>query len=174
MQNKSLLKFELFAAFLTLFGVGFSGCGKANPDGRENVSGKITLNGNIIDKSYTAAVSFTPLDSRQPFRDGGNGQILGSKYLLTGTDGVKPGKYRVKLFVQRYYDVKTGEPATENTGEFDMVYVSMIPSDFNDSSRLEFEVVKGEKNIFNFDIKTDYRPDSKSIPRAAKKPAVAL
>jgi len=48
----------------------------------------------------------------------------------------------------------------------------MIPPQFNDTSTLEFEVAKGKKNVFNYDIKTDYIPDTKSIPKMKKKPAV--
>ena len=148
------------------------GCKKANPEGRENVNGTITLNGKAIDPKWTAAISFVPADGRGA-TEGGGGQINQGRYLLTGPDGVMPGKYRVKLFMNQYYDVKTGEPATENTGEFDSVHIGMIPREFNEDSTLEFEVVKGRKNVFDYDIVTDYAPDPASIPRTAKpKPVV--
>lgn len=148
------------------------GCKPANPDGRENVSGKITLNGQTLDPKFTAAISFVPTDGRA-VTEGGGGQIVNSQYLLTSTDGVKPGKYKVKIFVQQYYDVKTGEPSTAETGDFDSVHVKAIPDDFNENSTLEFEVVAGKKNTFDYDIVTDYVPDKDSIPKKAKvKPVV--
>lgn len=152
----------LLAVMILCHGVG---CKKENPEGRENVSGKITFNGQTIDPKWTAAISFIPGDGRDA-TDGGGGQITQSKYLLTGTGGIKPGKYKVKLFVQQYYDVKTGEPSTANTGDFDSVYVSMIPKEFNDDSTMELEVVQGKKNVFNYDIVTDYVPDQNSIQKS--------
>ena len=143
------------------------GCKEGNPEGRENVGGKITLNGKTIDDKWNAAISFIPSDGRD-VTDGGGGQITQGKYFLTGAGGVKPGKYKVKLFMTQYYDVKTGEPSTENTGDFDSVHISMIPKEFNDDSTMEFEVLKGKNNVFNYDIVTDYVPDKNAIPKAAK------
>jgi hypothetical protein len=100
--------------------------------------------------------------------DGGGDQILQGKYLLTGIGGVKPGKYRVKLYVTQYYDIKTEEPSTAETGEFDNVHVNMIPKEFNDDLPLEFEVIPRKKNVFNFDIVTDYVPDAESAIRNAR------
>ena len=149
-----------------------SGCKKANPEGREDVAGKITLNGQLIDPKFTAAISFVPSDSRT-VTDGGGGQIVGGKYLLTNTEGVKPGKYKVKLFVNQYYDIKTGEPSTEKTGDYDSVHISMIPPEFNDATTLEFEVVAGKKNAFDYDIVTDYVPDASTVIKRARNKPVA-
>ena len=158
--------------FLTLLMFQMVGCKKVNPEGREDVRGRVTMNGQPIDPTYTAAISFVPVDDK-PVTDGGGGQIVSSKYLLTNTEGVKPGKYKVKIFVNQYYDTKTGEPATKESGDFDMVHVSMIPPDYNDKSAIEFEVVSGKKNIFDHNIVTDYAPGKDTIPKQAKiKPVV--
>jgi len=148
------------------------GCQKANPEGRENVSGTITLNGKPIDPKWNASITFVPSDGRD-VDDGGGEQIAQGRYLLTGIGGVKPGKYKVKLYVTQYYDIKTSEPSTEATGEFDNIHVSMIPNEFNENSTLEFEVVQGKKNIFNYDIVTDFVPDVESaIKRARNRPPI--
>lgn len=167
--NAKFLVISLVVALMMFQAVG---CKKANPEGREDVSGKVTLNGQAINPKFTAAISLIPSDGR-PVTEGGGGQIVNGKYLLTNTEGVKPGKYKIKFFINQYYDVKTGEPATEQTGEYDMVHVAMVPSDFNDNSTIEFEVVAGKKNTFDYDIVTDYVPGKDAIPKKAKsKPVV--
>ncbi|MEZ6074232.1 MAG: hypothetical protein R3C56_00745 [Pirellulaceae bacterium] len=87
----------------------FGSCsGPKNPDGRENVSGTITLNGEPL--TAMAGIVFSPLEEGS--RDGGQGQITAGKYALTGADGVKPGKYIVPLTPASIdFDKKTGKPA---------------------------------------------------------------
>jgi hypothetical protein len=69
------------------------GCsGSRNPDGRENVSGMITLNGKPL--MGMSGILFSPIEKGS---DGlGQGQINAGKYALTGANGVKPGKYIVR------------------------------------------------------------------------------
>ena len=74
--------FPLIVVMILLQSVG---CKKGNPEGRENVSGTITLNDKAIDSKWTAAISFIPSDGRDA-TDGGGGQILQGKYMLTGVN----------------------------------------------------------------------------------------
>jgi len=103
---------------------------------------------------------------------GGQGQINSGKYFLTGADGVKPGKYIVRITASIDFDLKTGKPA-DNTIEFGSeIPVDLVPPEFNKGSTIEFEVVKGKNNIFDYDIKTDYVP--KMPANAKSKEAIPL
>ena len=35
--------------------------------------------------------------------------------------------------------------------------VSLVPPEFNEQSTIEFEVVAGQKNVFDYDIKTELK-----------------
>ncbi len=159
---------------ITLFLLGclllpcLSGCGKKNPDGREDVSGTITLNGQPLQGA--AGIFFDPGPNAKGA--GGTGQILSGKYLLTMQDGVKPGKYTVRISCTATFDKKTGELATPNTKFEDEFNTAIIPPEFNEKSNIEFEVVQGKKNIFDYDIKTDFKPQKP--PKKNAKPVVDL
>ena len=132
------------------------GCGKSNPEGRMDVSGTIKLNGQLLTTPGT--IKFEPIGGDP--QDGGSGRVVDSKFLLTGMDGIKPGKYKVKIGVEQLYDRKTGEPSTAQTGDFDSYRVHFVPPEFNANSTIEFEVVQGKRNVFDYDIVTDYKPDT--------------
>ncbi len=131
------------------------GCsGSRNPDGRENVSGMITLNGKPL--MGMSGILFSPIEKGS---DGlGQGQINAGKYALTGANGVKPGKYIVRITSSIDFDKKTGKPA-DNTIQFGSeVPVDVVPAEFNRESTIEFEVVANKDNVFNFVIKTNFVP----------------
>ncbi|MBQ9372719.1 MAG: hypothetical protein IJU03_11050 [Thermoguttaceae bacterium] len=161
-------------AFLLLatIAVATTGCKPGNPDGRENVQGTITLNGEPIGK-YTGIcrIQFDPVGDDK--RAGGSGSILDGKYLLTGPDGCKPGKYIVKIYYQVSYDGDTGEIATAESGDMSQYLVNYLPPEFNDASKIEFEVVAKSKNEFNYDIQTDFQPDTKAPAKRSKAGASA-
>ena len=121
-----------------------------------DVSGTIKLNGQLLTNS--GSIKFEPIGGNP--QDGGSGRINDSKFLLTGMDGVIPGKYKVKINVEQMYDRKTGEPSTPQTGDFDSYRVYFVPPEFNSQSTIEFEVVRGKRNVFDYDIVTDYKPDT--------------
>lgn len=151
--------------FLTLVG-----CGKANPDGRENVSGTVKINGEPV--KGTAGIRFEPTGEDKTA--GGSGQIMESKYFLTQQDGVKPGKYIVRISVKTTFDRKTGKVA-DNTLEFgNEVDVELVPPEYNTQSKQEVEVVEGGKNVFDFDIKSDIKPDLSSAKGEKKKKEIEL
>ncbi|MDO4587339.1 MAG: hypothetical protein Q4C95_08585 [Planctomycetia bacterium] len=147
-----------FVSLCCLILFNLTGCEKKNPDGRENVSGMITLNGEPLQGS--AGIHFDPVDGDKTA--GGHGQIMTGKYLLTGQDGVKPGKYIVRISALATFDKRTDDYATADT-LFEHEYtVTVVPPEFNVGSTIEFEVVKGKKNIFDYDIKTDFQPEKVS------------
>lgn len=134
----------------------FSGCRETkNPEGRLDVSGKITLNGGPFKDVDMSSVIFTSVDD--PEREIHAARFDGKtgKYLLTKQNGLLPGKYKVRLGASSMYDIKTGEPATGNTRDGDEYHVQLIPPQYGSESTLEFEVVDGKKNVFDCDIKGD-------------------
>lgn len=145
------------------------GCAtQKNPGGRENIEGMITLNGAPL--TGMSGIVFSPVI---PGNDGGGqGQIQAGKYFLTGADGVKPGKYIVRITSSIDFDIKTGKPADSAIEFGSEIPVDVVPPMFNRESTIEFEVVAGKKNIFNYDIKTDYIP--KMPPDAKPKDAIPL
>ena len=138
------------------------GCGKSidpHAIGRENVSGTIRLNGELLEVG--ARIFFSPLDKGDATA-GGIGHIAkGGKYFLIGRNGVKPGKYRVGIACEITYDRKTNAPRTAETDDVDEYHVRIVPPEFNTKSMIEFEVVEGRKNIFDYNIETSFIPDTK-------------
>lgn len=139
-----------------------------NPDGREDVSGAITLNGEPL--TAMSGIVFSPIVEGS--NDGGQGQIVAGEYAITGADGVKPGKYIVRITASIDFDKKTGKPGDETIQFGSEVPVDVVPPEFNKNSTIEFDVVAGKDNVFNYNIETDYVPE---MPKNAKtKEAVPL
>ena len=138
------------------------GCSsKRNPDGRLDVNGTITFNGGPFEGANSCIIIFEPLDIPSSDSSSTTFDPVTGKYLCTMQDGLKPGKYRVKISVQAMYDRKTNQPVPQDFGarEEDKGYsVSMLPPDFNEKSNIEFEAVKGKKNVFDYNIETSYVP----------------
>jgi len=131
------------------------GCGHTNPDGRVDVSGKLTLNGEPITDGVWSII----LKSADNHDDGGGGPVYGGVFLLTGRNAPKPGKYRVCLTGMRYIDGKTKGPVTAQTNQADIIMLKMLPNEFFTDSKIEFEVIAKKKNIFNYNIETNFKPE---------------
>jgi hypothetical protein len=150
MKSRTLL-------FLLLLVVvaGVAGCKPANPDGRVDVYGTITLNGKpITDGAWSIVLKSTSTNHD----DGGGGPVYKGKIYLTGRNAPKPGTYRVCLTGIRYIDKKTQGPITAKTDPADWVTLKMLPDEFLTDSNIEFEVVKGKRNVFNHNIVTEFQP----------------
>lgn len=163
-------KFQFVSiALISLSFLPTGGCsGPSNPDGRQNVSGTITLNGAPL--TGMSGIVFSPVADGSDA--GGQGQINTGEYALTGADGVKPGKYIVRITASVDFDITTGKQA-DNTIQFGSeVPVDLVPPEFNKQSTIEFEVVAGENNVFDYDIKTDYV--AKMPENATTKEAIPL
>lgn len=150
------MKYKIFftLSILCCVSLCLSGCGKpGNPDGRLDVSGKITLNGGSFEGAEICTIKMIPLednsslDSPSTTFNSKNGS-----YLFTMQDGLKPGKYKVSIMASALYDKKTKKPVTPQTGELDEYRVQLVPPEFNKNTTLEFEVVKGQKNVFDYDV----------------------
>lgn len=146
--------FMFFVCLVSLFH--FSGCQKpGNPDGRLDVSGKITLNGGPFKGASMCTITFTPVDSSDQETLSTTFNADSGKYLLTMQDALKPGKYKVRLYATAVYDRKTKGPVGPATLDSDVYHIVLIPPKFNKDSTIEFEVVSGKKNVFDYDIKDE-------------------
>lgn len=160
------MKLIRFSLLLCCFSVllCFSGCNKnKNPDGRLDVNGTITFNGSPIGTLGTYSIAFEPLDDPSSGPVSGNIDWVTGKYSCTMHDGLKPGKYRVKFIALAQYDKRTKKPVAPDFVEQDLVkvgyFVPLLPPDFNETNIVEFEAVKGRKNVFDYDVKTgDFKP----------------
>ena len=165
-NTTSICHFLLCLPFIALLG-----CGKTyDPEavGRKPVSGVIRLNGQPLE--IGARIFFSSLD-RGDSTAGSAGHIVkGGKYSLTGRNGVRPGKYRVSITCEQTYDRKTNAPRTAETLDVDEYHVCIVPSEFNTKSTIEFEVVEGQKNIFDYNIETAFVPDTRIPKRASRLP----
>ena len=120
------------------------GCGS----GLVAVEGNVTFDGQPVEQG---TIAFEPADGNGPTA---GGQISGGKYSLSGDTGVSPGKKTVRITAVR----KTGrriaagppEPADKMVDEIERY----IPRDYNTNSTLTCEVVAGEKNEHNFELKS--------------------
>jgi ppGpp synthetase/RelA/SpoT-type nucleotidyltranferase len=77
---------------------------------------------------------------------------------MTGNTAPKSGKYIVRITGLDYYDKRTNTRRTAEITEADEMIMQVIPNEFNVNSNIEFEVVKGKRNIFNYDVITDFKP----------------
>jgi hypothetical protein len=50
------------------------------------------------------------------------------------------------------------------TDDEDEYHVRLVPPEFNEKSPIAFEVVEGQKNVFDYNIATSFVPDTK-IPK---------
>lgn len=148
-------RFLLSLLFIVL-SLHFSGCQKAeNPDGRLDVSGRITLNGGSFKDVDMSSIIFISVDNPEREIHSGRFDSKTGKYLLTRQSGLLPGKYKVRFGASSMYDIKTEKPVTGDTQDGDEYHVQFIPPQFGSESTIEFEVVAGKKNIFDYDIKGD-------------------
>ena len=134
-----------------------SGCSKQrNPEGRLDVSGTITYNGSPFGGVGLYNIAFEPIGDPSSGSTSGIIDPVAGKFLCTMQDGLKPGKYWVKFTAMAQYDKRTNKPVAPDFEEEDLnkqsYFVSLLPPDFNEKNVIEFEVVSGKKNVFDYDI----------------------
>jgi hypothetical protein len=129
------------------------GCGDPY-DGRMEVSGTASLKGKPLPDGST--VTFIPQDNQ-----GTEGQALfnGGKYTIPRQNGLKPGKYLVRLSAG---DGKTavdptnpGEPPAPGPGgrgSTNIISKQLIPADWGERSKQVVTVESDKPNVFAFDI----------------------
>ena len=144
-----------------------SGCSRqGNPEGRLDVGGTIKFNGSLFEGVGMYTIAFEPIDDPSSGPSRASIDLATGKYLCTMQDGLKPGKYRVKFTATAEYDKRTNKPIDQEyavtadvpEGVKIAYSVSLLPPDFNETNVVEFEAVKGKKNVFDYNIETSYVP----------------
>jgi hypothetical protein len=158
------MKLNHLFLLLTIFvAVLFGSCKQSNPYGFEQITGKITYNGQPV----SLMLAFDPLDSNNNQSGGSALTKKDGTFLMTGQSGLKPGKYRVRFMLRKSYWKKTMKPVEEtetNVDRTQVVLVNVLPEEFTtEKSNIEFNVTAGKKNIFNYDIISDYKPSKNDI-----------
>jgi hypothetical protein len=133
------MRLATLLAVAALLGMTVSGCGDA--DGRLPVSGNISLKGAPVSEG---TINFQSPDASVMT----GGVIKDGKYAVAAEQGLKPGKYIVRISV-----AKPGTVAAEPLpGESGPPAEELVPPEYNAQSKLEFEVKDGVTNEFSFDV----------------------
>ena len=119
------------------------GCGPGGPE-IASVEGTVTMDGKLL---RNAAVVFIPENGRPA------GATTDSEghYVLNFTEGRRgaiPGKNSIRITTLRDAGVDVDGKSVPGSKE-------TIPMKYNSASQLTFMVKDGEKNVANFDIKSD-------------------
>jgi hypothetical protein len=120
------------------------GCGR----GLATVEGTVTFDGQPVDKG---TIVFEPADGAGPTA---GGTIENGEYQLAEEAGVMPGEKTVRITAVRKTgrQIEEGPPAPPGKMVDEME--SYIPDIYNQKSTLTCEVVAGQVNRHNFDLKS--------------------
>jgi hypothetical protein len=123
-----------------------AGCGQENPRGRKAVSGKVMLDGGLLEEGN---IEFHPL-----FEGGlqSGGRITGGHYSVPAHEGVVPGQYRVAIS-----DFVPTPPLPQGYMPGDPLPPSpkpKVPAEWNSKSQHMVEIKKEGPFKFDFEIVT--------------------
>ena len=127
-----------------------SGCGGDPYAGRMEVSGTASLKGKPVPDG--AIIQFEPLESQGT---AGMTQFTGGAYMIPRQNGLKPGKYLVRLTAgdgkTAVNPVNPDEPPGPGGGT-NIVSKDLIPADWGSRSKQEVTVTAEGPNKFDFNI----------------------
>lgn len=135
-------------AFALMTALAVAGCSAGTT--KEAVSGTVKLKGSNLPDG--GVVFFEPLENQDT---AATVVVNGGKYDVPKMNGLKPGKYRVRMTAG---DGKTAvNPVDENAppgpgGGTNIVSKDLIPPDWGSKSKQEVTVVAGKSNVFDFSI----------------------
>jgi hypothetical protein len=135
----------LRSAIVFMVSAALAGC--SDPyGGRKEVSGTVKLQGQPV---KDGSIIFLPLDSKETQ---GGAQIIQGEYKMTQQNGLKPGKYLVRLTAGDGKTLAAGEQAGAPGGSTNIVSMDLIPEEWNTKSKHEVEIKSDGANRFDFDI----------------------
>lgn len=120
-----------------------SGCGSGGPD-IAGVKGKITMDGKPL---ADATVVFIPKAGGRPAAAKTNAEGLYELNFSGGRKGTIPGANRVRVTTK-------ADPYEGDDGKMVPGKKETIAVEYNQQTTLEFEVVDGQMNEANFDLKS--------------------
>jgi hypothetical protein len=115
--------------------------------GRPVMDGRVTLDGEPIEKGW---ILLMPADGKGQTAGVG---IVDGRYRMEAS----PGPMKVIINATRKTDRKQHVPTPEDTGAMADVYVSSVPSRYNEATELEVSIRPG-RNEVNFDLKSESSP----------------
>lgn len=142
------------AVFLPL-SAALAGCGDSY-DGRQAVSGTVTLEGQPL---TGGSIQFGPLDGQDT--SGGCGLGPDGTFRLDRADGLKPGRYLVRITAGDGKSPASEEEVAAPGGSTNIVSVDRIPPEWNVRSDKQIEVKEGADNTFDFAVPKAYESKAK-------------
>ncbi len=135
------LSFGLVVSYL-------AGCGASDPLARLPLSGSVNLNGTPV---VSGSISFEPQGSGATTSSGAS--ISAGKFSIEQEKGLPAGTYLVRVSIPK---PGTGGVFKEGSmpGEMLPPPEEMAPPEWTTNSKQTIEMKSGDKNDFNFDIKT--------------------
>ena len=131
-----------FALGLSLL---MTGCGDQYA-GRKPVTGKVTVKGEPLKEGQ---IIFEPMDKRL---SSSGAPIMNGAYEMKKQNGLKPGKYLVRITSGDGKTPPNMEEAGNPGGSTNIVSFDLIPPEFGRHSNKEVEVTDAGPNEFNFEI----------------------
>lgn len=121
-----------------------AGCGGQGVDGRYPLSGTVTFQGKPLDKG---TIEFSTSDRSQLT----GATIENGKYSVPAEQGLKPGKYTVRISATEEA-AAGGAPPPPGPENANQVAKERIPEAYNLDSKITADVSEGGANKFDFDI----------------------
>lgn len=151
--------------FMTMVFVGLlliaAGCG-GPADGRMEISGTVTLNGEALDRAMIQFCSTKP--GTLPLA---GAMIQSGKYSVPREQGLVAGDYRVDIFAPG--ELVRPEKMDHGPHVGQIPRKERVPPRYNVQSTLRVAVENGRKNVFDFQLEAGRAEDS---PQAEKKTAL--
>jgi hypothetical protein len=126
------------------------GCGDKN-GGRFEVSGTVKFKNQPL---KSGIVIFEPLEGQST---GGNVTLVEGAFTIPRTNGLKPGKYLVRVTAPDGTNPINPPDPNEGPGptggRFNIMAKDLIPADWNTKSKQQITVIEEGPNRFDFDIK---------------------
>lgn len=147
------IRYLFLAGLAAGWGAVLAGCSDEY-GGRKQVTGNVTIKGQAIKEGI---ITFIPLDG-QGTESGA--PILNGKYKVPRNQGLKAGKYLVRMTAgdgkSPDADAEAGAPG----GSTNIVSVDLVPDDWSVKTKQQVEVKESGANNFDFSI-PDYNPKAK-------------
>jgi hypothetical protein len=132
---------------LCLVAAALAGCSDPYA-GRMQVSGAVKLEGQPLDRG---SIQFVALEEQSDTQRAG-ATIKDGAFTIPRKDGLKPGKYMVRITSGDGKTIDNPEEAAGPGGSSNIVSVDRIPEDWNVNSKQQVEVKANETNHFDFPI----------------------
>jgi len=144
----SILRSAVLGASLVTAMVPVAGCtGSDNPQGRQSISGEVTLGGKPLDHG---SIRFEPQDASIGTSDAA--MITQGAYKISVDQGLAPGAYRVFITATAANDDE--RTADEIMNDPKPAGKEMIPAKYNRKSELTAQVSAEDPNQFDFALET--------------------